>query len=346
MDGHDVTEQKLASSGLLAAEPLACQSRGDLIESVHVGHLLIKNTAGQHLFCRGNPSAMVFARSALKPLQALPLWLTGAARRWGLDGAALAITLSSHSGEDVHVAAVNELLARCGLEAHRLQCGVHTPYHSQVAKDLIRRGEAPGVLRCNCSGKHAGMLAVCAHMGWCLDTYRDSEHPLQRMIRDLLLQLADVASEQLSFAIDGCGVPVWHLPLEGLATFAARLAAPETIPGALGMALSDVSQLMADHPYLIAGEGRLDTDLMQTDGQRFFAKIGGEAVHLGGVRGRGIGWAIKVNDGQNRAIAPALNRALEKVGEAPIHSEAFAKHVAPRVTNNRAEVVGYLAAAF
>jgi L-asparaginase II len=307
------------------------QRRGDEVESLHCGHLVAVDAGGRVVQAVGDPAERVYARSALKPVQALPLLLSGAAEAFGLPDACLAVAMASHSGEDAHRAAVRALLDRAGLDEGLLQCGTHEPYHVPTAQGLLLRGEVPSAIYCNCSGKHAGMLAVCKHQGWDLATYREVGHPLQRWIRELLAEYAGVPVDDLGHAIDGCGVPVWRLPLIGLARAFARLGSDPRVAG-----------LMANHPHLVAGTGRLDTDLMVAGGGALIGKIGGEAVHAGAIRGTGLGWAIKVTDGNKRALGPALARLLEMLG----HPVDLPAHAAPVVYNNRREAVGQVLAAF
>jgi L-asparaginase II len=304
--------------------PLAVQWRGEHAESVHHGHLVAVDGSGEIVFALGNPEERIYARSALKPVQALPLLRSGAAEAFGLPDVCLAVAMASHSGEDAHRAAVRSLLERAGLDEGLLQCGTHEPYHEPTARGLLVRGEVPSPLYCNCSGKHAGMLAVCKHRGWDLATYHQADHPLQVWIRDLVSELAGVPVADLAHAIDGCGVPVWRLPVIGLARAFQRLE-PRIV------------KLMAAHPHLIAGTGRLDTDLMLAGQGRVIGKIGGEAVHAGAVGG--IGWAMKVADGNKRALGPALARLLEILGSPIDWPEAV-------VYNNRREAVGRIKAAF
>jgi L-asparaginase II len=254
--------------------------------------------------------------------------------------------MASHAGQDFHVAAVDELLARAGLSADLLQCGTHMPLHEPTAHQLIREGRSPDMRQCNCSGKHASMLAVCRHQGWDLATYRSPDHPLQRWIRELIAGLADLRPEAIGYGVDGCGVPVWNLPLDRLALVFARLANPERLEGDLRAAVQRASDLMARYPAYISGPGRLDTELMLAGRGRLLAKIGGEGVHSGGVRGAGLGWAMKVIDGNRRAIGPALASALAKVGQPLEVTEGLHTHVAPVVINNRGEQVGEVVAAF
>jgi L-asparaginase II len=324
--------------------PLAVRFRGERPESVHLGHLVILDVHGHVLLARGDAHAPIFARSALKPVQALPLFLSGAAEAFGLPDEALAVALASHSGDLSHQAAVQCLLDLAGLDARDLQCGTHPPYDESTALALALRQLPPTVLHCNCSGKHAAMLAVCRHKGWDLLTYRERAHPLQQWIHALLAELTGLDGAQIADAIDGCGVPVWHLPLSGLARAFARLGTPAVLRGELRQAAQRIAGLMADRPALIAGTGRFDTDLLAMTGDRLIAKIGGEGVHVGAVRGTSLGWAIKVADGNKRALGPALARALAEIGHPLPAGEPLCAHTSPVVYNNRREVVGRLEA--
>ncbi|MEB3198248.1 MAG: asparaginase [Candidatus Sericytochromatia bacterium] len=327
-------------------EPLASVWRSDELESVHLGHLVVLDEAGHVRVSRGHVETPIWVRSAIKPVQALPLWLTGAADALGLEEAQLAVTMASHSGQSTHREAVAGLLAAAGLEAEQLGCGRHTPYNDEVATQLLRQGQTPDLLHCNCSGKHAGMLAVCRHMGWDLASYRDPQHPLQEMIRDLLAVFAGVHRETIGHGVDGCGAPVWRLPLIGLARAYHRLCRPEGLPDELAQVARRAAAVFAAHPLAIAGSGRLDTALVEAGAGRLLAKIGGEAVHAGGWIGPGQAWALKIGDGNKRAIGPALARAMALAG-APLPSSATLEgHLNPPVDNNHGTIVGAVRAAW
>lgn len=321
-------------------EALALRLRNGEIESAHYGHLAVVDRDGQLHVSRGAPHAPIYARSTLKPVQALPLLMTGAADAFGLEAAELAIAMASHAGTPSHVAAVERLLAAADLAPSWLQCGTHAPLHEPTALALACKGEAPSVLQCNCSGKHAGMLAVCRHMGWELATYRDVAHPLQRAIKTALAVVSGVPEAAIAHGVDGCGVPVWHLPLSGLARAFAQLATPDRLPEDYHVAAARAIAAMVAHPALISGDDRLDTDLMLAGAGRLVSKIGGEGVHAGGLHGVGLGWAIKVLDGQRRGIGPALARALAVAGHPLPADPRLEKHLAPATTNNHGAVLG------
>lgn len=325
---------------------LAIVQRNGRVESAHYGHLTIVAPDGAPLLAKGAPGQPIYARSTIKPVQILPLFLTGAADAYGIPEQSLTVGMASHAGQNFHVAAVQELLDRAGLSADLLQCGTHMPLHEPTAHQLIREGRAPEVRQCNCSGKHAAMLAVCRHEGWDLATYRSPDHPLQRWIRELIARLADLTPESIGYGVDGCGVPVWNLPLDRLALIFARLANPDALEGDLKAAITRATDLMARHPEYVSGPGRVDTELMRAGEGRLIAKIGGEGVHAGGIKGAGMGWAMKVIDGNRRAIGPTLAAALGSLGRPIPVIESLQTHLAPAVINNRGEHVGDVVAAF
>lgn len=325
---------------------LSVMMRAGRIESGHYGHLTVVSPDGEVRLALGAAEQPIYARSTLKPIQILPLFLTGAADAYGLPDTALAVGMASHAGQPMHVEAVQALLTRAGLSAEMLQCGMHMPLHEPTSHQLIREGREPEVRQCNCSGKHAAMLAVCRHEGWSLETYRDPDHPLQRWIRELLGRFTDMTPTDIGFGVDGCGVPVWNLPLNKLALAFARLGEPDGLEGDLKAAVQRATAVMARHPELISGPGRIDTELMRAGEGRLLAKIGGEGVHAGAVRGAGLGWAMKVMDGNRRAIAPALASALAQLGHPIPVTEGLQTHLAPVVKNNRGEIVGSIEAAF
>ena len=324
--------------GLPADEPIVAVRRGGLVESVHRGRLAVCDARGERLASLGDPEGYVYLRSSAKPFQALPLVLSGAADAFGLADEELAVACASHNAEPRHLAAARSILRKAGLSEGDLQNGAHPPMHAPSAARLTRGGEPPRAIHGNCSGKHAGMLAVCVHAGWDPAGYRDPEGPLQKLVRDSVAKVCGVAPQDLRLAGDGCGVPVFAVPLEGLALGFARLAAGghDDLPDDLNAAMRRVRDAMRDHPYMVAGTGRLDTRLMEATS--LVAKSGAEGVFAcGGGTGPGWGLALKVSDGAGRAIAPAALAALVRRGvEVPPEMARFP------VTDLRGETVGEL----
>ena len=298
-------------TGLPKDAPLAAVLRGGLVESVHRGRVAYCDPSGQILEAIGDPNGYVHARSSAKPFQALPLVLSGAADAFGLDDEELAVACASHNAEEPHLAAVRSLLRKAGLTEDDLQNGAHPPFHAPEAAKLARSGEAPRAIHGNCSGKHAGMLAVCVHEGWDPATYRKPGHPLQRRILEIVAEMCGIEEDEVLMAGDNCGVPTFALPLKSLAVGFARLAAGEELNDGLAEAAVRLRDAMRSRPFMVAGTDRLDTELMRRT--PLVSKIGAEAVLAAGSPD-GWGMALKISDGANRALRPAGFAALARRG--------------------------------
>ena len=322
--------QEDQSAGFQADAPLVGVSRGAIIESLHRGRMVFCGPEGVVLDEIGDPEGYVYPRSSAKPFQALPLVLSGAADEFGLTTKELAVACGSHNGEEIHLDAVRSILKKAGLSEEDLQSGAHPPLYAPAAEKLVRSGEKPSSIDGNCSGKHAGMLAVCAHEGWDLESYRRPDHPLQLWILDLLSQTCGPKRDEILVAGDNCGVPTFALSLRSLATGFARLATGEHLSSELSEAVRRIRDAMREHPYMVAGAGRFDTDLMQKT--NLVVKGGAEAVFTAGSP-EGWGVAIKVSDGANRAVKPAALAALTRHGvdipEEATSSETFNLHGEP-----------------
>lgn len=294
-------------AGLPEDVPLVAVRRGAVVESVHRGRLVFCDPSGEVLDAAGDPDAYVYARSSAKPFQALPLVLSGAADAFGLTDEELASACASHNAEESHLAAVRSLLEKAGLTEDDLQNGAHPPMYALEAAKLVRSGEEPRPIHGNCSGKHAGMLAVCAHEGLDTGGYRNPDHPLQRRIMELLAEACGLREDEVLLAGDDCGVPAFALPLKSLATGFARLATGEGISDEVAAAAGRIRHAMRAHPFMVAGTGRLDTEVMEaTD---LVCKSGAEGVFAaGGPDGWGL--ALKISDGGGRAVRPAAAAAL------------------------------------
>ncbi len=295
--------------------PVVAVWRGDLVESVHRGRYVVRDARGEALDSLGDSADYVHLRSSAKPFQALPLVFSGAADAFGLTSEELAVACASHSAEPRHLAAVRSILRKSGLSEDYLQNGIHPPMHVPTAARLARNGEHPRHIHGNCSGKHAGMLAVCVHAGWDPAGYRDADGPLQKLVRRTVAKLCGMETEEVRLAGDGCGVPVFALPLENLALGFARLAAggAEDFPDDLLEAVSRIRGAMREYPGMVAGTGRFDTRLME--GTDLIAKSGAEGIFAAASPAE-LGWglALKISDGAGRAVAPAVLAALSERG--------------------------------
>ena len=282
---------------------LARVIRSGFEESVHVGHVAVCDADGRLLAWAGDPERPLFARSSMKPLQAAVSLAAIGADAWaGLPDAEVSMMCASHNGEPVHVEAVRRLLDRAGLGVDALRCPPGWPIDPEA---MAAAGERRRELH-NCSGKHAGMLWACAARGWELESYRSPEHPLQRDV--LAAVAAAIGASPLAVGIDGCGVPVHGMPLRATATLFARLARPERLGRFQGPARRAVGAMTAA-PYLVAGRGRIDTAVMEV-APGIAVKSGAEGLVCAAILDRGVGVAVKAEDGSWRASDPAVIRAL------------------------------------
>lgn len=323
-----------------ASVPLAAVERGGRIESVHRGTVAVADRDGRLRYLAGDPALPLYLRSACKPLQALPLVEGGGVEKFELTGAELAVVCASHAAEPVHLEAVGSILSKIGLDPSALRCGPHVPLDPATAAALARSGRSPEPIHNNCSGKHAGMLASCRLHGWPTETYLEPGHPLQRRIAAIIAEFC-ADGEPLPHATDGCGVPTFHATVGQLARAFARLADPRDLPAPRAAAVRRIGDAMAAHPVMVSGTGRLATVLMEVLGDRLFCKGGAEGGFGIALRGRGLGIAVKVDDGNARAMGPILVEVLRQLGAAgPAEAAALAAHARPDVLNTRGEIVG------
>lgn len=314
-------------------------TRGGRVESEHRGAVAVVDAHGKLIAHAGDVDLVSYLRSSAKPFQLLPLVESGAADRFGFTDTELAVIAGSHSGEPRHVAAVQSILHKIGLSKDALQCGIHVPFNAAAAKALRAEGREPSILHNNCSGKHAGMLAQAIDRGLSTHDYLDPQHPVQVTIRRRLAELGDITFDQIGVGVDGCSAPCFAMPLRAAALAFARLA-----EGREG-GLRRVARAMLDHPEMVAGEGRIDTDVMRAVPDRLVSKAGAEGYHgLGLIQPDGSAWgiAIKIADGDGkRGGHPVIVEVLRQL--AVLDDAALAQLHSYRtwpVTNHRGLEVG------
>jgi L-asparaginase II len=289
-----------AGSVVHCAAPLAAVVRGGVLESAHLGHLVVLDPAGDVALSVGDATTAIWPRSSVKPLQAVTML------RHGLDlpDRLLAVASSSHNGEPRHVAAVREILAAAGLTPEHLRNTPDLPLHEPAAQAWKQAGRGPDRLTQNCSGKHAAMLSTCLAAGWDIETYLDPVHPLQRAIRATLAELT--GDDPAHTTVDGCGAPLFSTSLVGLARAFGRFAR-DGDPN-----LARVARAMTQHPDMVGGTGR-DVTLAMRAVPGLVAKDGAEGVYAA-VLPSGAAVAFKVLDGGGRARAAILAAALREAG--------------------------------
>lgn len=337
------------------AEPLVEVRRGGITESRHRGHVVAVEPDGNVVAHLGAPHMLTFLRSAAKPFQALPLLVSGAADRFGFTDREVALACASHNGEPIHTELAASMLEKIRLGPETLKCGVHEPYSAEVAQQLRERGDAPNVLQNNCSGKHAGMLALALHLGAATETYVNPEHPVQLAIGKAVAQFADVPVEDLAVGVDGCAVPVFGMTVKAMALMYARLVSPPAEFDELTRrACERIVRVMSAYPELIGGTSdRLDTAIMRATPRRLVSKVGAEGVYTAGINPcekwpRGLGLALKIEDGDDRRARPTVVvESLRQLGVLKDESlEAVARYAFFPVTNRPGDVVGEIRAQF
>jgi len=316
-------------------------TRGDEVESRHRGALAVLDAGGTVIAEWGDIGRLIYPRSAIKPLQALGLLESGAADAFGVGDEELALACASHNGEARHVALARAWLARIGLSESDLECGAHPPMGEQARAALLRAGAEPGAGHNNCSGKHIGMLTTARHLGARCAGYIDAGHPVQVAVREILSTLSDSDLESAPAGTDGCGIPTYAMKLRSLALAMARFAEPEALALPRREAAGRIQAAMAAHPYLVAGTGRFCTSVIEATGGAVLVKSGAEGVFAGAVPGRGIGFALKIDDGAKRASEVATAAVLRYLNL--LDDEAIARlsdFAQPRLKNWRGREVG------
>ncbi len=324
-------------------EPLRITAtRGGLVESLHPVAVAVTDVAGKVVAFSGDPTYATFWRSAAKPFQALPLLEDGGAARYGLGVEELALACASHSSEPVHLEVTDRFLAKIGCTEDDLACGPHPPLGPKVAERMKREGIQPTPRYSNCSGKHSGMLAQAKQAGVPTAGYAAKEHPVQRRIMAGMEKWTGVPTAKLSLAVDGCQATCFGLPLTGMARAYAALGAGVTPE------LATLRDAMSGRPDLVAGTGRSCTEVMQVAPGKVVVKLGADGVYCGALVGTGEGFALKVIDGDMRALPIALLAVLDKLAERAGWSERWGKalpqHGGFDILNTRKVVTGRMGA--
>ena len=292
--------------------------RGGQRESAHRGSIAIVDAGGSVVVSVGEIERPVFPRSAVKVLQALPLVESGAADALGLNDEELAIACASHNGEPAHTAVVTRMLAKAGLDTQALECGTHWPYRETVQRELAAAGVAPDARSNNCSGKHAGFLCVACRLAGDADLrrfargYVAAEHPVMRHVTAALQATTGFDLASAPRGTDGCSIPTYAIPLRHLALAFARVGTGVGLGDGHARAAKRLRAAVAAHPFMVGGTDRFDTRVMDRLGERVFCKVGAEGVFCAAFPERGLGVAIKIDDGNNaRACEVAMAATIE-----------------------------------
>lgn len=297
--------------------------REGIVESTHRVQAVVADNRGRSLSVAGNPETATFIRSALKPFQALAVTTTGALEHYHLTDRDLAIICSSHQGTVEQARQVFNILWRCDVDPSALQCPIPPGKRSRLEH--------------NCSGKHAGMLAVCRQLNFSISNYAQRNHPVQKLILNKVAELLRMPSEEMIYAHDDCGAPTYFMQLLQMATLYALLASGDSLD------MERIVRAMTHHPTMIAGEGQFDTELMRLADGELVSKSGSEGIQCIGRVGEGLGLAIKVNDGSKRAKSAVAIHLLKQMGWiSPAIAETLTETYMTLGNFKRLEVVGEL----
>ncbi|WP_374711922.1 asparaginase [Symbiobacterium terraclitae] len=337
-------------------------TRGPLVESQARGDAAVVDATGRILFKVGDGLKVTYWRSAAKPVQALPVIASGAVDRFGLAPEHVAVMAASHNAEPVHVETVLEALKRAGLSPDLLQCGAHPPMDREAAAALQAADQEPGRVHSNCSGKHTGMLVLAKHLGLPLEDYLEPQSAVQQLILQCVARVAAIPAHSIAIGVDGCGVPVFGMPLRHMALAYARLADPDHLDAEDREAGLRMRAAMWAHPYLVAGRGRICTDLMSLPGRRFLGKSGAEGVYSVGLPPEtvalspvlraagavgGVGITVKAEDGRADVSQLMAVAILDQLGLLTAEDRAALARYGPGpITNYAGRVVGERRAAF
>lgn len=293
-------------------------TRGGFVESRHTGSYAVVDGSGKLIVSAGDIAQATFPRSAIKAFQCLPLIESGAADRFGFTPEDLALACASHNGEAAHVRVAQGMLAKAGMSETQYECGAHWPHEMADQHELVRHNEKPRSVHNNCSGKHAGMLALAHHLDAPAQGYTGIGHPVQRAVARTMSELCDVDIDTQPHGIDGCSVPTWAIPLRNLALGFARFGYGVDLSDERKAACRRIIEAVRAHPFMVAGSNRFCTRVMEAV-PRAFVKTGAEGVFCGAIPHAGLGIALKCDDGAHRASETAMAALLASL---PVWTEA------------------------
>lgn len=321
-------------------------TRNAEVESRHFGAAAVCDYHGNILESWGDVDKCVFPRSALKPMLAIHLLESGASEHFALSDPELALACSSHQGEKLHQDAVTAWLTRLGLTEDHLACGAALPEHVASAHTLLASGQQGCRIHHNCSGKHCGFLTTALHQGLPLDTYHLLEHPLQQLTLDIVSDFAGIDIKQFPMGIDGCGIPAPTMPLAKLAYATARFAKPDQLSEQRAQATYRLHKAIKNNPFHIAGHGSGVSEIIEVTQGAVLAKSGAEGIMIAALPEQGLGIAIKIADGSDRARSIALNAILNHLGILTDSMKAqLQAYINPTIFNSRGVEVGEVRAA-
>ena len=334
------------------SEVLAKVIRGETVESIHLGHLIVTSGEGSTIARIGEPETITYWRSAAKSFQTLPCIISGAADEFGFTEKEIALACASHSGEGFHTGTARQMLSKAGLGEGDLRCGSHPSFHKETCEAMIRTGENPTQLNNNCSGKHSAMLAFAKHIGADLGTYLSLQNPVQKAILQCVSRFTEIPEAEIQIGIDGCSAPNFAVPVSAMAKAFAKLTNPPEEfarerhentrkKNGLKVACERIIAAQMKYPEYVGGSVRLDTKIMKALQGKLICKVGAEGVWCAGILPSekwksGLGIALKIEDGDDVRARPVVAiELLRQLGIMTDEAERTLGEFSPMHLTNR-----------
>lgn len=329
-------------------ELLAEVTRGSIVESRHYGHVAVCDSAGHLIAYAGEPETVTYIRSAAKPIQALNVFLSGAYDRFRFTHQELAIMCSSHYGETMHEEVILRILEKLNLPMEALLCGSPLSIQSDLRNRQLWEHHDLKPYNSDCSGKHCGFLASCLAKGYPIEDYNQPNHPLQRDILEIVSDITSVPENDIAIGVDGCGVPVHGIPIWNMAMAYARITNTAHLPEKYRFGADTIFTAMNAAPEMVAGTGGFCTELIKNTHGKLIGKLGAEAIYCVGIKGRDIGIAVKIEDGEyHRPLYPVVMSVLQQLDLlTQEEAEALKIFAVPPIVNDLGRKVGMTRPAF
>ncbi|MCJ7842743.1 asparaginase [Lederbergia sp. NSJ-179] len=313
------------------------ETRAGLVENIHDGLICGVNDQFQTLYQVGDVEQYVYYRSAAKPIQAIPAFMTGVKEKYQLTDEEATLFTASQRGEPYHIAALESLLKKIPVAETDLHCAASLALNSEPRDEMIRNRQQKRRLYHNCAGKHLGFLAVCRELGYPLEGYWKIDHPLQQKITAILSNLAEISIDKIKVGIDGCGVPVFAIPLKNMAITYLKLACPDLIEDKeIRKAVIQITKLMNENPNIVASEHFVCSVLLRDS--NIVAKGGAQGVYCFGLKKERIAFALKVLSGSEEVWPNILVSILEQIDYSNKNTIASLKELRPNIVKNDAGI--------
>ena len=308
----------------MEANPVLAEvMRGNWIENRHRGTFCVSDALGNIITSTGDIEREIFPRSAIKSMQALALFRSGAVEKFALEPQSIAIACASHLGEAAHIDAVRTTLEKIGCTEADLECGIHPPAHRATRNSMRDGGIVPGAIHNNCSGKHMGMLAVARALGVPVKGHIERDHPVQKLVRSCVEDLIGAALTTGKCGTDGCSIPTWAAPLHSIAKGFATMASGTGLSDEEKSAMQAIISAATTHPFLVGGSEAFDSEAMKLFDKRLMSKGGAEGVFCGAIIERGWGYALKCDDGNMTAAQTMVAALLLGIAEPDEEQRVF-----------------------